>query len=324
MARPLRIEYPGAFYHVMNRGNSGQDLFKSKRDSERFLEYLETAVDRFFLRIHVYCLMTNHYHLLVETPEANLSRAVQWINQSYAAYFNRKQHRQGHLFQGRFKSILVEADEYLKELSRYIHLNPVRAGIVAKSDAHLWSSYSAYIGKTKRPEWLETRWLLSQFGQKNKDAKQQYRAFVEMVDAVTFESPEKELTSGVILGTANFVKWVKETFVKPREDDKEIPQLKELKKSVEVETILDAVGSEFGCTRAEILDKGRKGNLARDMAVYLARDLTGKSAQSLGAYFGGISGAGITMRYKHISRETAQSRHLGARLKKLRNLIVNI
>ena len=117
MARPLRIEYPGAFYHVMNRGNAGQDLFRTKRDWERFLECLETAVERFSLKIHAYCLMTTHYHLLVETMDANLSRAVQWINVSFAAYFNRKRNRQGHLFQGRFRSILVEAEEYLKELS---------------------------------------------------------------------------------------------------------------------------------------------------------------------------------------------------------------
>jgi putative transposase len=324
MARPLRIEYPGAFYHVMNRGNAGEDLFKSKRDRERFLECLETAGDRFSLRIHVYCLMTNHYHLLLETLDANLSRAVQWINVSFAAYFNRKRHRRGHLFQGRFKSILVEAEEYLKELSRYIHLNPVRAGIVEKSEAYPWSSYGAYIGKTKRPEWLETQWLLSQFAQKDREAKQRYRGFVEMVDPATLENPEKALTSGVILGTGGFVKWVKETFVDPREDHKEIPQLTDLKRSIPVETIIDTVGAEFGCTRAEILEKGRKGNLARDTAVYLARDLTKESAQILGAYFGGISGAGITMRYKHMSQEAAQSRRLTAMLKKLRGLIVNI
>ena len=123
MARPLRVEYPGAFYHVMNRGNAGDSIFKSKKDRERFLECLEKAVERFSLRIHTYCMMGNHYHLLVETLEPNLSKAMQWIHVSYAAYFNRKRDRVGHLFQGRFKAILVEADEYLKQLSRYIHLN---------------------------------------------------------------------------------------------------------------------------------------------------------------------------------------------------------
>ncbi|MBW1742575.1 MAG: transposase [Deltaproteobacteria bacterium] len=101
MARPLRVEYPGAFYHVINRGNAGEDLFRSKRDREKFLEYFEKTVEQFSIKIHTYCLMTNHYHFLVETPEANLSRAVQWLNVSYAVYFNRKRQRSGHLFQGR-------------------------------------------------------------------------------------------------------------------------------------------------------------------------------------------------------------------------------
>jgi putative transposase len=130
MARPLRVEYPGAFYHVMHRGNAGEDIFISSRDREKFLEYLAISVKRYEIKIHTYCLMTNHYHLLVETPHPNLSQAIKWVNVSYAAYFNRKRRRAGHLFQGRFKSILVDADEYLKHLSRYIHLNPLRANMV--------------------------------------------------------------------------------------------------------------------------------------------------------------------------------------------------
>jgi len=127
LARPLRIEYPGAFYHVMHRGNGGSDIFKSIRDREKLFEYFGKAVERYNLKIHTYCLMTNHYHLLIETPQPNLSQALRWINGSYAMYFNRKRGRSGHLFQGRFKAILVDADEYLKHLSRYIHLNPIRA-----------------------------------------------------------------------------------------------------------------------------------------------------------------------------------------------------
>jgi len=129
---------------------------------------------------------------------------------------------------------------------------------------------------------------------------------------------------GIILGSGGFVKWVKETFVDPREEDKEIPYLTFLKRTIKIETIIDTVGSEFGCTREKILEKGRKGNLARDMAIYLARDLSGESALSLGAYFGGISGAGITMRYRRIFERDSQSRRLKGRLKKIRSQIVNI
>ena len=157
MARPLRVEYPGAHYHVINRGNAGEDIFISERDKEKFLDYLEKAVERYGIIIHAYCLLTNHYHLLIETPLPNLSQAIKWINVSYATYFNRKRNRRGHLFQGRFKSIIVDADEYLKPLSRYIHLNPIRAKMVEKLDSYHWSSYLVYIGKRKPLEWLEIR-----------------------------------------------------------------------------------------------------------------------------------------------------------------------
>jgi len=127
MARPLRIAYPGAFYHVTSRGNEQKDVFKSQRDREKFLDYLATATERYGAVIHVYCLMSNHYHLLLETPAGNLSQIMRHINGAYTTYFNIKRKRSGHLFQGRFKAILVEADEYATELSRFIHLNPIRA-----------------------------------------------------------------------------------------------------------------------------------------------------------------------------------------------------
>ena len=193
MGRPLRVEYAGAFYHVINRGNAGGAIFKGKADRIRFLDCLEKAAERFSIRIHTYCLMTNHYHMLVETSEANLSRAIQWINVSYATYFNRKRGRRGHLSQGRFKSILVEADEYLKHLSRYIHLNPVRAKMVDSPEDHPWSSYGAFVEEIDPPEWLETSWLLSQFGEKPKAARQNYSAFVEAADPATLRCSDLSL-----------------------------------------------------------------------------------------------------------------------------------
>ncbi|MCK5545000.1 MAG: transposase, partial [Desulfobulbaceae bacterium] len=141
MARPLRITFPGAFYHITSRGNEGKVVFKSKRDREKFLEYLESATKRYDALIHAYCLMDNHYHLMVETPSGNLPQIMRHINGAYTTYFNIKRKRSGHLFQGRYKAILVEIDEYAKELSRYIHLNPVRAGMVEKPEAYQWSSY---------------------------------------------------------------------------------------------------------------------------------------------------------------------------------------
>ena len=140
MARPLRIAYPGAYYHVTSRGNEQKHVFKSRKDREKFLNYLASATQRYGAVIHVYCLMTNHYHLLIETPEGNLSQIMRHINGAYTTYFNVKRKRSGHLFQGRFKAILVQTVAYAAELSRYIHLNPVRAGMVEKPGDYLWSS----------------------------------------------------------------------------------------------------------------------------------------------------------------------------------------
>ena len=138
MARPLRITYPGAFYHVTSRGNERKEIFKNKRDREKFLEYLESATQRYDAVIHVYCLMDNHYHIILETPSGNLLQIMRHINGAYTTYFNVKQNRSGHLFQGRYKAILVAIDEYAKELSRYIHHNPVRANMVNTYEEDAW------------------------------------------------------------------------------------------------------------------------------------------------------------------------------------------
>jgi putative transposase len=274
MARPLRVEFPGSFYHIINRGNAGEDVFKSFRDREKFLEYLEVASSRFSLRIHTYCLMTNHYHLLVETPGANLSQAVQWINASYAVYFNIKRQRRGHLFQGRFKSLLVDADEYLKHLSRYIHLNPVRAKMVESASAYPWSSYPFFIGKLKMPEWLAGDWLLSQFGKNLREARKNYQAFVENVDPWALEDPGKSPVGGFIIGSQDFVNWVKERFLSSEQASKEKPQLTALQSGVSLSDIVAAAGDMFVVGSERILAKGKKKNLARDVAIYLSRNLT--------------------------------------------------
>jgi REP element-mobilizing transposase RayT len=324
MARPLRVEYPGAYYHVISRGNNQEKIFLNDRDKQKFLEYLGKANERFSIIIHTYCLMSNHFHLLVQTPEPNLSRAMQWINVSYATYFNRKRGRYGHLFQGRFKAILIDADGYLKHLSRYIHVNPVRAKIVSTPSKYQWSSYSAYIGKEKTPQFLKTDWLLSNFGKRKKEAKRNYRAFVEKADIRTLENPHKQLTEGFILGDLDFVNWVKETFLSKRPEDKEIPQLMKLKPKVQIEAIVDAVSEEFACSEKQIIRKGRKKNKAREVAIHLARDLSGMSCKDLGLYFGGVSGALITIMSNRIAQEIEKNRRFKHRIEMIKTKILNI
>src|SRR4030067_396555 len=174
MARPLRIEFKGAVYHITARGNERKKIYLSKIDYEKFLKYLDDTKKKYNVVIHCYVLMSNHYHLIIETPEANLSKVMHYINGSYTTYFNIKRKRSGHLFQGRFKSIIVDKDNYLLELSRYIHLNPVRAGIVEKPEDYQYSSYKTYIAKSENA--LITDYLvLGLLNHQNGNAKDEYR-----------------------------------------------------------------------------------------------------------------------------------------------------
>ena len=202
MARPLRIAYPGALYHVTSRGNRQEPIYGDDGDRRSFLEVLGEVVSRFNWICHAYCLMGNHYHLLIETPEGNLSNGMRQLNQVYTQRYNRAHGSVGHLFQGRFKAVLIEKDEHLLEVCRYVVLNPVRAGIVEHPKRWRWSSYGATAGLRKAPAWLETDWLLSQFGRRVKSAQREYRRFVR--EGLGEDSPLQGLRGGFILGGEAF------------------------------------------------------------------------------------------------------------------------
>lgn len=244
MARPLRIEYPGAFYHITARGNERKDIFRDERDRERFLAYLETAVVRYKAVIHVYCLMNNHYHLLMSTPGGNLSQIVRHINGAYTVYFNKRHHRFGHLFQGRYKAILVDADEYAGELSRYIHLNPVRAGLATLPEGYPWTCYMNYIGRKKAAWWQTTDWLLRYYGKSPEEAKREYRAFVEAKIGVSEESPLKEAIASTILGGPEFIEDIKRKYLGGRKRNRDVPAVAALTKQAPQE-IEERVQLEF-------------------------------------------------------------------------------
>jgi len=203
MARPLRIEYPGALYHLTARGNAWQPIFLGDQDKRIFLQVLGKTLSDCNGICHAYCLMTNHYHLLIETPEANLSQLMKQINGIYTQRFNRIHHRVGHVFQGRFKSILVDKDSYLLELCRYIVCNPVRAGMVEDPESYPWSSFNATAGKTKPPNFLSTDWILNQFAGTRSRAQVQYRRFV--LAGIHKSSPWKDLKGQCVLGGKQFI-----------------------------------------------------------------------------------------------------------------------
>lgn len=201
MARPLRIEFEGALYHLTSRGNNRAEIFFTDTDRKAFLELLGEVVERFSWLCHAYCQMTNHYHLIIETPNANLSRGMRHINGVYTQRINKLSKRSGHLLQGRFKSILVEKDSHLLELARYVVLNPVRAKMVRSAKDWRWSSYRATAGMTESPEFLTTDWLLAQFDRNTSKAQRAYRRFVGQGRDVEIWD---ELRHGCLLSTETF------------------------------------------------------------------------------------------------------------------------
>jgi len=202
MARPLRIEFAGAFYHLTSRGDRREAIYEDVVDRRQFLDTVAEVVERYNWVCHAYCLMTNHYHLVVETVEGNLSQGMRHLNGVYTQASNRRHGRSGHLFQGRFKGILVDRDAYLLELARYVVLNPVRAGMVDTPEQWSWSSYRAMIGTATAPGWLAVDGMLSQFGSSREEARRRYRAFVS-------EGVEQDIWQGlrqqIYLGDDAFV-----------------------------------------------------------------------------------------------------------------------
>lgn len=203
MSRPLRIEFPDALYHVTARGDRREAIFEDDDDRQMFLSILAQVVGQYNWTCYAWCLMDNHYHLLMQTPDANLSKGMRQLNGVYTQASNRRHRRVGHLFQGRFKAILVDSDAYLLELSRYVVLNPVRAGMVKHPADWPWSSYCAGMGLAPALPWMATDGLLAQFARRRSVARQRYAQFV--MEGIKAASPWAHLTGQVFLGDAQFV-----------------------------------------------------------------------------------------------------------------------
>ena len=282
LARPLRIEFPGAFYHVTSRGNERKAVFRNSRDKEKFLSYLESAHDRYGAVIHVYCLMENHYHLLLETPRGNLSQILHHINGAYTTYFNIKRGRSGHLFQGRFKGILIERDAYGKELSRYIHLNPVRAGVVKDPLEYGWSSYQYYIGKERKPAWLTTEWVLGYFSGRGHPGYRRYREFVEKGLTMELESPLREVTASTFLGSEGFIKKIRKEYLEDKIFDKRnLPAVKQILKGPSLEEIEKAVAKAVG----------KEHVFYKKLCIHFSHQYSGMGLDEIGKHFGMKGGA---------------------------------
>jgi len=265
MARPLRIELAGGLYHVTSRGDRRENIYENDKDRKEWLIVLEKVCERFNWRCHAYCLMDNHYHFVVETAEGNLSKGMRQLNGVYTQYFNRRYNRVGHVFQGRYKAILVEKEAYLLELSRYVVLNPVRARMVNQIEDWPWSSYNAMRGKVERYPWLETNWILGQFSGNRLKAIESYINFVR--EGVGLPPIWGELKQQIYIGSDQFVESMLKKVAEDKKGVEDVPLMQH--------RILP-----------KTLEKYSEQSSSRNEAIRVAFKSGGYTMKQIGSYFG--------------------------------------
>ncbi len=314
MSRPLRIEYPGAWYHVMNRGRRRENIFLDRADYESFIKVLQETSEGWNLKIAAYCLMSNHYHLLVQTPDGNISRSMRHINGVYTQRFNRCHSKDGQLFRGRFRAVLVDGDSHLLEVLRYIHRNPLRAGL-AKGLDYPWSSHQGYMSPARKWEWLYKDILLTMLSGEKKKEKSAYADFVskgEPEEIARFYSL-KNLPS--MLGGDAFRAWVKEKF-RSMSFLEEIPESRGLAPTADA--IISAVCEHFKVKGTE-LATSRRGteNLPRDVAIYLVRRYCRETLADVGKHFAIRNYSTVSSAVERIKARKEKDRSLQQHLKEI-------
>ena len=319
MARSLRIEYADAHYHVMSRGNERRGIVRDDADREKRLDWLRRTVETYDWRLHAFVLMNNHEHLFVQTPQANLSAGMQFLNGSYTSYFNRRYRRAGHLFQGRYKAQLVEEEGYYLEVSRYVHLNPVRARCVERPQRYRWSSYPGYHDLRRTVAWVTYGKVLGEFARDRKKARAAYRRFVSAGVAQKPASPFSQAFRGVIVGSEKFLDRVREMLC-DREADAAVPELEQLRSKPSLEAIQQAVAEEFGVDGSDWAKGRRSDNASRAIVAYLARRCFGHRSKDVAAALGYSSAGGVAQAIKRI--EAADSR-CSRTVKKLAKRLAN-
>lgn len=283
MSRPLRIEFPGAWYHIMNRGRRRENIFSTPEDYQSFIRVLQEAADLWNLKIAAYCLMSNHYHILVQTPDANLSRGMRHINGIYTQRFNRRREIEGQLFRGRYKAVLIEEDSHLLEVLRYIHRNPLRAGLAEDVNDFPWSSHHGYLSGAKKWEWLHKEFLLSMLSKSRSGRLASYRKFVSLDDSEETERFYSLKNLPSVMGGDSFKQWLKEHFSHLSFRD-EIPESRLLAPSAQ--EIITTTCRHFKVPKEQLFTSRRgQENLPRDLAIYLVRVLTRKTMPEIGTHF---------------------------------------
>jgi REP element-mobilizing transposase RayT len=312
MARPIRIEYEGAVYHVTLRGNERRPIFKTDGDRERFIQTLSDSVERYDVRLYLYCLMSNHVHMVLETPRGNLSRFMHRLQTSYTVYFNRRHRRSGHLMQGRFGASLVDEDSYILKLSRYVHLNPVYirssrgkspSERVALLRAYVWSSYRGYIGQGKREDFVDYGPVLAMVGGAKRTVKSRYRRFVEAgiseIDSAVIYAKKR---SPLCIGSDDSVERIEclyHELVESRHGREDI-SFRRMSIALDAEAILSAVCRVFDVERSDLFQRHRNSFL-RPMAAKFLSDYGGLTQREVGLLLKIGNGASVSKQLKKLS-----------------------
>ena len=284
MSRPLRLDHAGAIWHVTSRGNERRDVFRDDADRRRWLDVIGRVVAISGWRIHAYVLMGNHYHLVVETPTPTLSSGMRQLNGIYTQAFNRRHDRVGHLFQGRYKAILVERESHLLELLRYVVLNPVRAQLVPTARNWPWSSYRATAGEGPEVPWLETDWVLLQFAKRRAAAQRRYREFVSEGRNVEF-NPWSQVLGQIYLGSEQFAHDAS-TRAADLAMDTEIPRPQREPTKAKANVVLAAVLKVFGTTHQELLAHPRMKARERGLLAFALRKFAGTTGKQIAPLLG--------------------------------------
>jgi REP element-mobilizing transposase RayT len=308
------MDYADSFYHVLSRGNDRKEIFRDEKDHLRFLDILDKMAERFQLEVHAYVLMKNHFHLLLHTKESNLSRAIQWLGVSYSVWFNRRHQRSGHLFQGRFKSFLIEDDRYFTAMCLYIHGNPLRAGIVKRLSEYRWSSYWAYADKKRGVSWLTTELVLGMYGGSRKRfVRDQQMFFKERASLL------EDLMHGLYLGSEAFSEECIERLKGKGHPEK--PQARSLLRSRDIRVLVTKILKRLGEKDPELVMKVRKYRCQnRDVAIYVLYQIGVYMNREIGEVFG----VGYTAVPGAVKRGQQYLRSNGQLEKVVNNIIADI
>jgi REP element-mobilizing transposase RayT len=280
MARPLRLSFENAVYHITARGNRREPIFYYNEDRKVFLDKINETLLKYSFICFAYCLMDNHYHLFLRTIHPNISDGMHYLNTSYTSWFKARHKVVGVLFQGRYKSLIVDENSYGVRLSAYIHLNPYRAGIVEDLREYQWSSYPNYVGEAASPVELDTGLILGQFDNDLETARRKYETYV--IENRTMESPLKKAYKGIALGGSEFLQSIKER-IEGIGNKREVPETKDVR-AYTAEEIIQKVMDEFSIGREEIFNK-KRGNFFRNMTLSLLKQFTSMSLKEIGELF---------------------------------------